>query len=58
LPALYIVGAAIVLVVLFCYRAATTWPGLFIVLSGVPVYWFLRRRNNKPQEGSAPLIAS
>jgi APA family basic amino acid/polyamine antiporter len=44
LPALYIVGATIVLVVLFAYRTATTWPGLFIVLSGVPVYWLLRRR--------------
>jgi APA family basic amino acid/polyamine antiporter len=44
LPALYIAGATIVLVVLFAYRTATTWPGLFIVLSGVPVYWLLRRR--------------
>jgi basic amino acid/polyamine antiporter, APA family len=32
-----------VLVVLFCYRTATTWPGLIIILSGVPVYWLLRR---------------
>jgi len=44
LPGLYIAGASIVLAVLFCYRAATTWPGLLIVLSGVPVYWLLRRR--------------
>ena len=58
LPALYIVGAAVILIVLFCYRAATTWPGLFIVISGVPVYWFLRRRSGKPQETSTPLIAS
>src|SRR5215472_5072334 len=58
LPALYLVGASIVLVVLFCYRAAITWPGLFIVLSGVPVYWFLRRRSGKPQEGNAPLAVS
>jgi APA family basic amino acid/polyamine antiporter len=49
LPALYIIGAAIVLVVLFGYRASTTWPGLFIVLTGVPVYWFLRRRSGRPQ---------
>ena len=57
LPALYIAGAAVVLVVLFCYRASTTWPGLFIVLSGVPVYWFLRRRSGKPQ-GSLPAVIS
>src|SRR5712691_9434169 len=38
IPALYIVGAAAILVVLFVYRPATTWPGLAIVLLGVPVY--------------------
>jgi APA family basic amino acid/polyamine antiporter len=38
IPALYIVGAAAVLLVLFVYRPATTWPGLVIVLLGVPVY--------------------
>ncbi len=37
-PALYIVGAATILVVLFVYKTATTWPGLVIVLLGVPVY--------------------
>jgi APA family basic amino acid/polyamine antiporter len=39
LPALYIVGAATILAVLFIYRTATTWPGLIIVLLGVPVYF-------------------
>jgi hypothetical protein len=28
--------------VLFLYRAATTWPGLVIVLLGVPVYFAWR----------------
>lgn len=37
-PALYIAGAATILVVLFIYKTATTWPGLVIVLLGVPVY--------------------
>ena len=37
-PALYIVGAATILLVLFAYRPATTWPGLVIVLLGLPVY--------------------
>jgi basic amino acid/polyamine antiporter, APA family len=44
LPALYIAGAATILVVLFVYRTATTWPGLVIVLLGVPVYLAWRRR--------------
>jgi APA family basic amino acid/polyamine antiporter len=38
-PALYIAGAAAILLVLFVYRTATTWPGLVIVLVGVPVYF-------------------
>jgi APA family basic amino acid/polyamine antiporter len=38
-PALYIAGAATVLAVLFTYRTATTWPGLVIVLLGLPVYF-------------------
>jgi len=43
-PALYILGAAVVLVILFAYRPATTWPGLVIVLAGAVVYAGLRRR--------------
>jgi len=38
-PALYIAGAATILIVLFVYQSATTWPGLVIVLLGVPVYF-------------------
>jgi basic amino acid/polyamine antiporter, APA family len=49
LPGLYIAGAGTILVVLFCYRTATTWPGMLIVLSGVPVYWLLRRRTEPVQ---------
>ena len=44
IPALYIVGASAVLAVLFAYRPATTWPGLVIVLLGVPVYFFWRSK--------------
>ncbi|MGC4083113.1 MAG: amino acid permease [Vicinamibacterales bacterium] len=42
-PALYIIGAVTILVVLFAYRASTTWPGLAIVLLGVPVYFYWRK---------------
>jgi len=52
LPTLYIAGAAIVLVVLFCYRTATTWPGLLIIASGIPVYLFLRSRMRAANPGS------
>ena len=43
-PALYILGAATILLVLFVYRTATTWPGLIIVLLGLPVYFAWRPR--------------
>ena len=42
-PVLYIVGATVILLTLFTYRASTTWPGLMIVLIGVPVYYFVKR---------------
>ena len=44
-PALYIAGAAAILLVLFIYRPATTWPGLAIVLLGVPVYFAWKPRS-------------
>ncbi len=44
-PALYIAGALTILLVLFIYRSATTWPGLVIVMLGVPVYaWWARQQ--------------
>ena len=43
MPALYIVGAAVVLVMLFAYRPSTTWPGLIIVILGAAVYAFVRQ---------------
>jgi APA family basic amino acid/polyamine antiporter len=42
-PAAYIVTATTILIVLFAYRPATTWPGLLIVVAGAPVYWLVRR---------------
>jgi APA family basic amino acid/polyamine antiporter len=43
IPALYIIGASVILVVLFIYQTATTWPGLVIIATGVPVYFFWRK---------------
>ena len=43
-PALYLAGASTVLLILFVYRPTTTWPGLAIVLFGIPVYFVLRSR--------------
>jgi len=46
IPALYIVAAAVILVVLLVYRPATTWPGFVIVLLGIPFFAFLRRSSS------------
>src|SRR3954468_736142 len=43
IPLVYILGASVILLALFAYRAASTWPGLLIVLIGVPVYYAIRR---------------
>jgi APA family basic amino acid/polyamine antiporter len=37
-PALYIVSALAIMFVLLLYKTQTAWPGLVIVLLGVPVY--------------------
>jgi len=46
-PALYVVGASVILVVLFLYQTTATWPGLLIVLTGVPVYFIWRAMSNR-----------
>jgi APA family basic amino acid/polyamine antiporter len=51
-PAFYILTASAILVVLFAYRPATTWPGLLIILLGIPIYlligWAGRTRDFQP----------
>jgi basic amino acid/polyamine antiporter, APA family len=49
-PALYILVAGAILIVLFVYRPATTWPGLLIVLLGIPIYLLIRWMGGKQEE--------
>jgi APA family basic amino acid/polyamine antiporter len=44
LPALYIILAGFILIILLIYKPLYTWPGLAIVLMGVPVYYLWNRR--------------
>ena len=44
-PSLYIVAALAIMFVLLLYRTQTAWPGLVIVLLGVPVYLVWSRRS-------------
>jgi APA family basic amino acid/polyamine antiporter len=44
IPMLYIILAAFICVVLLIYKPTYTWPGLIIVLIGIPVYYILQKR--------------
>jgi basic amino acid/polyamine antiporter, APA family len=48
LPAVYIVMATWICVVLLRYKPQYTWPGLVLVLLGIPVYLFWSRRSARP----------
>ena len=45
IPLLYIVAALAILFVLLLYKTQTAWPGLVIVMLGVPVYLLWSRRS-------------
>ncbi|MGA7685816.1 MAG: amino acid permease [Terriglobales bacterium] len=47
LPAIYIVVALFIDVVLLRYKPQFTWPGLIIVLLGIPVYYMWSLRTSK-----------
>ncbi len=44
IPALFIAMAAFVCVILLKYKPTYTWPGLIIVIMGLPIYYLLQRR--------------
>jgi APA family basic amino acid/polyamine antiporter len=48
LPALYIVMAAWICIVLLRYKPQYTWPGLVLVLLGIPVYLFWSSTREHP----------
>ena len=49
LPALYLVMAVFIEIQLLRYKPQYTWPGLIIVLLGVPVYWLVEAGARKPR---------
>jgi APA family basic amino acid/polyamine antiporter len=46
LPLLYILVAGLIEILLLLYKPNYTWPGLAIVLLGIPVYFFWRKRED------------
>jgi APA family basic amino acid/polyamine antiporter len=53
LPAIYIAMALFIDIVLLRYKPQFTWPGLIIVLLGIPVYFLWSRRSNAANVTSA-----
>jgi APA family basic amino acid/polyamine antiporter len=47
LPAIYIVAASAIEVLLLMYKPSYTWPGLLLVLTGIPVYWGWKLRKKE-----------
>jgi basic amino acid/polyamine antiporter, APA family len=45
LPGLYVLAASAIMLDLLFVKPAYTWPGLLIVLTGVPIYFLWRRRS-------------
>jgi APA family basic amino acid/polyamine antiporter len=53
-PGVYIIAASTIAIVLLLYKTQTTWPGLLIVLTGIPVY-FIWRSFSRPMTEQDPL---
>ncbi len=47
IPAVYVLLAVIIMIILLIYKPAFTWPGLVIVIIGIPVYYIWRRLNKQ-----------
>ncbi len=45
IPAIYIILAATICIVLLKYKPTYTWPGLIIVLIGIPIFYALEKKN-------------
>lgn len=52
LPLLYVVLAGAICILLFIYKPKFTWPGLGIVLLGIPIYYGVTK-NNKTSDALA-----
>lgn len=43
IPAIYIIAASLIMFILLLFKPEYTWPGLVIVLIGIPVYYLWRK---------------
>ncbi|MEW6510506.1 MAG: amino acid permease [Bacteroidota bacterium] len=54
LPALYVVAATAVALDLLILKPTYTWPGMIIVLLGIPVHFLWRRSDNRSAHSARP----
>lgn len=50
LPALYILLGLSFCTLLVIYKPEFTWPGFVIVLAGIPIFYFINRKNTRPHD--------
>jgi basic amino acid/polyamine antiporter, APA family len=50
LPALYVAAGVLIEGLLLAYKPNYTWPGLILVMLGVPVYWAWNRKRRSERE--------
>ncbi len=48
LPLLYVLLAGAICILLFLFKPTFTWPGLGIVLLGIPIYYGITKVNKSP----------
>lgn len=47
IPAIYVLMGVSFIVLLVIYKPQFTWPGIIITLLGIPLYYFVKRRNEE-----------
>lgn len=50
IPLIYIILASFICIILLKYKPEYTWPGLIIVLIGIPIYYYLNKRGAATNE--------
>jgi APA family basic amino acid/polyamine antiporter len=51
-PVIYIATCLTIIIILLIYKPLFTWPGLGIVISGIPVYYFWKNYQRRKATGS------
>jgi basic amino acid/polyamine antiporter, APA family len=49
-PAIYIISALLIMTILLIYKPLYTWPGLLIVILGIPVYFLWQRFSGRKDQ--------